>query len=106
MCQSFAKWKGNSAVNNAAAQGAVANLSGVSSVNKLTVTAQISLALLTSSSWVAITITGCGLTVQSSAFMGSALVRTCETSSLLVGDLVSAFRDDNYLQLDPARGKR
>jgi hypothetical protein len=51
---------GNSTVNRAAAQGAVANLSGVSSVKRLTATAHMSLALRTSSSWLATKFTGTG----------------------------------------------
>ena len=73
MCQSFANRKGSSIENLAAAQGAVVNLVGVSSVSKLTATSHISLALLTSSSWVATTMTGAIGWVQISGLMGSVL---------------------------------
>jgi hypothetical protein len=71
MCHSFARMNGSSTQNLAAAQGAVVNLVGFSSVSKLTATNHISLALLTSSSWVATTITGVTGGVQMSGFMGS-----------------------------------
>jgi hypothetical protein len=73
MCHNFANRKGSSIENLAAAHGAVVNLVGVSSVSKLTATSHISLALRTSSSWVATTITGVIGWVQTSGLMESAL---------------------------------
>mgnify|MGYP006985668764 CR=1 FL=1 len=90
--------------NLAAAQGAVVNLVGVNSVSKLTATTHISLALLTSSSWVATTITGAIGWVQISGLMGSNPRVAFATSVKSFDVVISAFPADRYQLLVHAKG--
>ncbi len=79
------------------------NLVGLSSVSKLTATSHMSLALRTSSSCVATTITGVIGCVQISGFMGSVLRVAFATSVKSFDVVVSASQGDRCQLQDLAK---